>query len=217
MQCMLHLVACPAEPMHTACPACATCHLHVLGSLTRARHAQVLARIGRGALVALPALGALFVAALARQDWGRWKQERRAKSSWAAAAFAAAFVGDAADVGVHVAVVGALTHHHFGWGLAIGHDVLASVEGAGVAVAVASTVAATVGELLAARAASGKAHARLLRAVEANAKVAAEREAQHAQADGAVTESAAPQVHLGSGSQRAASGSRQSNRRKWGR
>jgi hypothetical protein len=37
-----------------------------------------LARIGRGALVGLPAVGALFVAHLAHQDWHRLKEERGA-------------------------------------------------------------------------------------------------------------------------------------------
>lgn len=37
---------------------------------------QVLARIGRGALVGLPAIGALFVAHLAHQDWHRLQEER---------------------------------------------------------------------------------------------------------------------------------------------
>lgn len=39
---------------------------------------QVLARIGRGALVGLPAVGALFVAHLAHQDWHRLAEERAA-------------------------------------------------------------------------------------------------------------------------------------------
>jgi len=88
-----------------------------------------------------------------------------------AGAFCAAFLCDAADVGVHTLVVGALMHQHFGVGLPVGHDVLALVEGAGIAVAVVSTVAATLGELLAARraaeGAAAAAHDRLLHEVQA--------------------------------------------------
>lgn len=36
-----------------------------------------MARIGRGALVGLPAVGALFVAHLAHQDWERLQEERQ--------------------------------------------------------------------------------------------------------------------------------------------
>jgi hypothetical protein len=39
---------------------------------------QVMARVGRGALVGLPAVGALFVAHLAHQDWHRLGEERAA-------------------------------------------------------------------------------------------------------------------------------------------
>lgn len=37
-----------------------------------------MARVGRGALVGLPAVGALFVAHLAHQDWHRLAEERAA-------------------------------------------------------------------------------------------------------------------------------------------
>ena len=37
-----------------------------------------MARVGRGALVGLPAVGALFVAHLAHQDWHRLTEERAA-------------------------------------------------------------------------------------------------------------------------------------------
>jgi hypothetical protein len=39
---------------------------------------QIMARVGRGALVGLPAVGALFVAHLAHQDWHRLVEERAA-------------------------------------------------------------------------------------------------------------------------------------------
>ncbi|KAF6258506.1 hypothetical protein COO60DRAFT_1626402 [Scenedesmus sp. NREL 46B-D3] len=52
----------------------------VLGSsvLRRFMSPAVMSRIGRGALVGLPAVGALFVAHLAHQDWDRLKEERTA-------------------------------------------------------------------------------------------------------------------------------------------
>jgi hypothetical protein len=37
-----------------------------------------MSRVGRGALVGLPAIGALFVAHLAHQDWDRLTEERAA-------------------------------------------------------------------------------------------------------------------------------------------
>jgi len=49
--------------------------------LLAAAAAQVMARVGRGALVGLPAVGALFVAHLAHQDWHRLIEERAAGES----------------------------------------------------------------------------------------------------------------------------------------
>jgi hypothetical protein len=74
---------------------------------------QVLARVGRGAMVALPALGAFFIAHLAAQDWRRMAEERGAGRPWAARSFLLAFVGDAVDVALHAVVVAGLLHQHF--------------------------------------------------------------------------------------------------------
>ncbi len=54
----------------------------------------------------------------------------------------------------------ALLHQHFGLGLPIGHAMLHSVEAAGVGIAVVSTLAATLGEVLAARHAAAAAAAK---------------------------------------------------------
>ena len=72
-----------------------------------------MARIGRGAVVALPALGAFFIAHLAKQDWQRMAEERAAGRRWAARSFMVAFLGDMLDVGMHAVIVFGLLHHHF--------------------------------------------------------------------------------------------------------
>lgn len=177
-----------------------------------------MARVGRGAVVALPALGAFFIAHLARQDWARLAEERAAGRRWAARAFGVAFLGDVLDVGMHALVVVGLLHHHFQVcarvyacecvclfvcarecasarraacagvlallcgpprppcrlaralsplppppglrararaqvGVPIAHSLVHAVEAGGAGVAIVSTVAATLGEVIAARAA----------------------------------------------------------------
>jgi len=72
-----------------------------------------MARFGRGAVVALPALGAFFIAHLAKQDLQRLREERAAGRAWAARAFLVAFIGDVLDVGMHAVVVLGLLHHNF--------------------------------------------------------------------------------------------------------
>jgi hypothetical protein len=64
-------------------------------------------------MVALPALGAFFVAHLAHQDWHRMEQELENRNVWAARSFMVAFVGDAMDVAFHVVVVLGLLYTHF--------------------------------------------------------------------------------------------------------
>lgn len=61
----------------------------------------LLSRVGRGALVALPAVGALFVAHLARQDWKRMVEESKAGAQAARYSFAVACLFDAMDVVSH--------------------------------------------------------------------------------------------------------------------
>jgi hypothetical protein len=51
---------------------------HILMAVSLPLCVQVMARVGRGALVGLPAVGALFVAHLAHQDWHRLTEERAA-------------------------------------------------------------------------------------------------------------------------------------------
>ena len=60
-----------------------------------------MSRVGRGALVALPAVGALFVAHLARQDWKRMVEESKAGAQAARYSFAVACLFDAMDVVSH--------------------------------------------------------------------------------------------------------------------
>jgi hypothetical protein len=53
-------------------------------------------------MVALPAVGALFVAHLARQDWRRMQQESGPGAGPARYSFAAAFALDTLDVAAHL-------------------------------------------------------------------------------------------------------------------
>ncbi|GLI62676.1 hypothetical protein VaNZ11_005352 [Volvox africanus] len=112
---------------------------------------QLLARVGRGAMVALPAIGALFVAHLAHQDYERMVEERHNGHLEAFLCFLVAFTFDVLDVLAHIVVVVGLLHQHFQVGLHVPHSVLHSVEGAGIAIAVISTVAAAAAEILAMR------------------------------------------------------------------
>ncbi|GIL69497.1 hypothetical protein Vretimale_13600 [Volvox reticuliferus] len=147
---------------------------------------QLLARVGRGAMVALPAIGALFVAHLAHQDYERMMEERHNGHLAAFLGFLVAFTFDVLDVLAHIAVVVGLLHQHFQVGLHVPHSVLHSVEGAGIAIAVISTVAAAAAEILAMR--RNLAIANTAAAVEASAAAASAAGAVHgstAKKDGA--------------------------------
>ncbi|CAG9466690.1 unnamed protein product [Pedinophyceae sp. YPF-701] len=113
--------------------------------------ARILARAARGLTVAIPAIGALFVAHLARQDYLRWRTEEKAGEPHVARAFLAAFTLDCADAVAHVVVVAALLHQHMGIGPHVPHLLLEVAEYGGLAAAGAGTLAAVVGEVLAAR------------------------------------------------------------------
>ncbi|GIL69503.1 hypothetical protein Vretifemale_422, partial [Volvox reticuliferus] len=147
---------------------------------------QLLARVGRGAMVALPAIGALFVAHLAHQDYERMMEERHNGHLAAFLGFLVAFTFDVLDVLAHIAVVVGLLHQHFQVGLHVPHSVLHSVEGAGIAIAVISTVAAAAAEILAMR--RNLAIANTAAAMEASAAAASAAGAVHgstAKKDGA--------------------------------
>ena len=74
-------------------------------------------------------------------------------------------------------IVAALLHQHFGVGFHIAHSTLHSLEAAGVGIAVVSTLAATVGEVLAARHAAAAAAAVAAAGAEAGGAAAAGAEA----------------------------------------
>lgn len=78
-------------------------------------------------------------------------EERAHGHKAATACFALAFVFDVLDVLAHIVIVVGLLHHHFNVGLHVAHHILHGVEGAGVGIAVVSTVAAAVAELLSLR------------------------------------------------------------------
>lgn len=79
------------------------------------------------------------------------QEERHGGNLPAFLGFAVAFTFDVLDVLAHVVVVVGLLHHHFQVGLHVPHHVLHAVEGAGIGIAVVSTVAAAAAEILAMR------------------------------------------------------------------
>ncbi|KAF8056467.1 hypothetical protein HT031_006324 [Scenedesmus sp. PABB004] len=144
------------------------------GLMRRFASPALMSRIGRGALVGLPAVGALFVAHLAHQDWDRMREERAAGNRASAGAFAVALLGDVLDVAAHVVVVAGLLHTHFQLGVHVDHHLLHLVERGGLLVAAVGTVAATLGEVLAVRAALREERAETKARVEAAAAAAVE-------------------------------------------
>jgi hypothetical protein len=111
---------------------------------------RVLIRIGRGITIALPALGSLFVLHLVKEDRKRALLEAEKGNIGAARAFWLAFLCDASDLGAHVVIVTSLLNVHYGVGPHLPHAWLHTAEYGGLAVAVVSTLAAVVGELLSA-------------------------------------------------------------------
>jgi hypothetical protein len=109
---------------------------------------RVLIRIGRGITIALPALGSLFVLHLVKEDRKRALLEAEKGNMNAARAFWLAFLCDASDLGAHVVIVTSLLNVHYGVGPHLTHTWLHTAEYGGLAVAVVSTLAAVVGELL---------------------------------------------------------------------
>jgi hypothetical protein len=78
-------------------------------------------------------------------------EERHTGNRPALVGFAIAFAFDVLDVVAHIVVVLGLLHHHFHVGLHVPHALLHGVEGAGIAIAMVSTAAAAVAEMLAMR------------------------------------------------------------------
>lgn len=99
-------------------------------------------------------------------------EERAAGRGWAARAFLVAFLGDALDVGLHALVVAGLMHQHFAFGPPVAHAVVHAAEAVGAGVAVLATAAATIGEVVAARAAMRARHEEERRRVDAAAAAA---------------------------------------------
>jgi hypothetical protein len=111
---------------------------------------RVLIRIGRGIIIALPALGSLFVLHLVNEDRKRAVLEAAKGNRNAARAFWLAFLCDASDLGAHVVIITSLLNIHYGVGPHFPHSWLHTAEYGGLAVAVVSTLSAVVGELLSA-------------------------------------------------------------------
>lgn len=113
-------------------------------------------RVLRGFCVCLPAIGALLVLHLAKQDRKRMLLEKAAGNARSSLAFRLAFLCDAGDVAAHVIIITALMHQHFAIGLHIPHALLHLAEHGGMAVAMAGTAAAIMGELMAMKRGAGK-------------------------------------------------------------
>lgn len=96
--------------------------------------------------VMVPAIGLLFVAHMAHQDWHRvtkeWQQGRNILTT---GLFVAAAICDTADVAVHLLVVSSLTVVN------VDHHVVHSIEHYGLIIAVIATICMIIGEILSAR------------------------------------------------------------------
>lgn len=124
----------------------------VLGNPLVSRHLTpaILNKIGRVAMVAVPAVGALFVSNLVMNDYQRLMQERRANNLPAAVGFVVALVCDTVDVVLHVFVAVGLMHHHFKVGLKLSHCLIHKAEHWALVLAAVSTAAAAIAEVVAA-------------------------------------------------------------------
>jgi hypothetical protein len=92
----------------------------------------------------------LFVLHLVRGDQRRAAEEQQKGNLPASRAFWLAFLFDGADVALHAIIISSVLQSAYGIGPVLPHAWLHAAEWGGVAVAAASTVAAVVGEMLAA-------------------------------------------------------------------
>jgi hypothetical protein len=105
---------------------------------------RVALRIGRGVLIALPALGGVFALYLLKMDKTRAATERKNGARLPSLLFGGAAVTDAVDAVFHFAIAYGVFHE-------FSHHVLAQLEEASLACAFISTFCAVMGEILAYR------------------------------------------------------------------
>jgi hypothetical protein len=112
-------------------------------ALTASGKRIALKRLGRGALISVPALGSLFALWLCRADFMRAREEwNRQRSDLVWTMFIIAALADGVDAVSHFVIVYALFTE------TMGHHELALVESISLACAVISTLFAVGGELL---------------------------------------------------------------------
>ena len=105
---------------------------------------RIALRIGRGILIALPALGGIFALYLLKTDTTRAIKERRNGSRMTFMLFGGAAVTDAVDAVCHFAIAYGVFHE-------FGHHLLAQLEEVSLGCAFISTFCAVMGEVLAFR------------------------------------------------------------------
>lgn len=105
---------------------------------------RVAMRIGRGVLIALPALGGVFALYLLKMDKTRAVEERKLGSRSTFMLFGGAAVTDAVDAVCHFAIAYGVFHE-------FGHHLLAQLEEVSLGCAFVSTLCAVMGEIVAYR------------------------------------------------------------------
>lgn len=122
---------------------------------------RVALRIGRGVLIALPALGGVFALYLLKMDKTRAATERKNGARLPSLLFGGAAVTDAVDAVFHFAIAYGVFHE-------FSHHVLAQLEEASLACAFISTFCAVMGEILAYRRRKKQSLARKADAIESS-------------------------------------------------
>lgn len=105
---------------------------------------RVALRIGRGVLIALPALGGIFALYLLKMDKNRAMLERKRGSRFTFMLFGGAAVTDAVDAVCHFAIAYGVFHE-------FGHHLLAQLEEVSLGCAFFSTLCAVMGEVMVSR------------------------------------------------------------------
>jgi hypothetical protein len=105
---------------------------------------RVALRVGRGMLIALPALGGIFALYLLRMDKKRAAIERKNGARLTFLLFGGAAVTDGVDAVCHFAIAYGVFHE-------FGHQLLTQLEEASLGCAFVSTFCAVMGEILACR------------------------------------------------------------------
>ena len=118
---------------------------HMLGQQIQKRGALVLGRIGRGALIAIPAMGGLFAIHIFRSDLSRCRQEWRQGTGLGSYCWSGAALADGVDALSHAMIVYSLLMA----GTIVDHSqAVLLLEKLSLCCAITSTVLAVTGEFL---------------------------------------------------------------------